>query len=173
MYCTMLGGCKLKGNKASKWPKLVELHTRLYPEQPTIVQSHRAMADVQICRNCYFKMTKAWTWVYFVLFSNLRMVSHTISQLLLYSAGVLGLQCIKARRLRSFKSLRTFDSWFQIVVITRTGIDYELIQIFNLIYRNYRLFFVGISFRFGSKNSNTRLHHLDWNNFSIVSNSGW
>lgn len=49
--CTMLMGTPPKG----KWPKLVDLFTRLFDEAPNVTL-HRADADVAICARCYFKM---------------------------------------------------------------------------------------------------------------------
>ncbi len=55
-YCTMKAGtdlCKLPGPYGFKWPKLEELHQHLFHEG---FPAHDALADVQACAKCYFKM---------------------------------------------------------------------------------------------------------------------
>jgi len=58
-FCTMKAGtnlCKLPGLYGYKWPKLEELHHHLFHES---FQAHDALADVQACARCYFKMVGA------------------------------------------------------------------------------------------------------------------
>jgi len=55
LYCTMIEATLVL--KTSKWPKLVELHKRLHSNETNPVQTHRAMDDVKLCRECYFKLT--------------------------------------------------------------------------------------------------------------------
>jgi DNA polymerase III, epsilon subunit and related 3''-5'' exonucleases len=57
--CTMLLAtdyCQLPGSRGFKWPKLQELHHKLFgaPHQDT----HRALADVQACCRCYFELRR-------------------------------------------------------------------------------------------------------------------
>lgn len=57
-YCTMEHGtniCKLPGYRGQyKWPSLAELHQHLLGEG--FENAHDAMADVEACARCYFKM---------------------------------------------------------------------------------------------------------------------
>lgn len=57
-YCTMEHGtniCKLPGYGGQyKWPSLAELHQHLLGEG--FENAHDAMADVEACARCYFKM---------------------------------------------------------------------------------------------------------------------
>lgn len=57
--CTMLSSvdyCKLPGNfgRGYKWPKLIELHLKLFGEG--FEGAHDALADVKACGRCFFKM---------------------------------------------------------------------------------------------------------------------
>jgi DNA polymerase III epsilon subunit-like protein len=54
LYCTMLKSCIYFNIR--KWPKLIELYRKFFPET-NIVQTHRAMSDVHMCRDCYFRLT--------------------------------------------------------------------------------------------------------------------
>ncbi len=60
-YCTMKHGtsiCKLPGSYGRyKWPSLEELHRHLLGEG--FDNAHDAMADVEACARCYFKMVKS------------------------------------------------------------------------------------------------------------------
>lgn len=55
--CTMLSAvdvCKIPGNYGHKWPKLIELHEKLF--DAGFDGAHDAMVDVDACAKCYFKM---------------------------------------------------------------------------------------------------------------------
>ena len=55
--CTMLSStkyCALPGNYGNKWPKLQELHKKLFGQ--TFEGAHNALADVRACAKCFFKM---------------------------------------------------------------------------------------------------------------------
>ena len=49
-YCTMLHGMAFM--KAERWPTLVNLYKHVYPNAH-IEQTHRAMDDVWICKQCF------------------------------------------------------------------------------------------------------------------------
>jgi len=61
-FCTMQNSIELcslyrtnnSGKQYKKYPKLVELHEKLFNETP--VGLHNAMADVIVCLRCYYKM---------------------------------------------------------------------------------------------------------------------
>jgi DNA polymerase-3 subunit epsilon len=58
-FCTMLSTtnyCRLPGSRGFKWPKLVELHQKLFgkPHDDT----HRALADVRACARCFFELLR-------------------------------------------------------------------------------------------------------------------
>lgn len=57
-FCTMLKStdyCKIPGRRGSyKWPKLEELHQKLFGEH--FEDAHNAIADVQATANCFFKL---------------------------------------------------------------------------------------------------------------------
>jgi len=61
-FCTMLNSIELcslyrtniSGRQYKKYPKLVELHEKLFNETPKGL--HNAMADVIVCLRCYYKM---------------------------------------------------------------------------------------------------------------------
>ena len=61
-FCTMLNSIELcslyrtnnSGMQYKKYPKLVELHEKLFNETPNGL--HNAMADVIVCLRCYYKM---------------------------------------------------------------------------------------------------------------------
>jgi len=46
--------CKLKGRYGYKWPKLEELHTKLFGK--TFDGAHDALADVEACGRCFFEL---------------------------------------------------------------------------------------------------------------------
>jgi DNA polymerase III subunit epsilon len=57
--CTMLVAtdyCRLPGSRGFKWPRLHELHSKLFgvPHQ----DSHQALADVEACRRCFFELRR-------------------------------------------------------------------------------------------------------------------
>lgn len=52
LYCTMHKGKQFMG--VSKYPKLVELNKFLFDKD--WVQTHRALDDVLVCKNCYIKL---------------------------------------------------------------------------------------------------------------------
>ncbi len=58
--CTMLGTtefCRLPGGRGGfKWPKLTELHTKLF--HTNYESAHDAMADVQACAKCFFELRR-------------------------------------------------------------------------------------------------------------------
>jgi DNA polymerase-3 subunit epsilon len=57
--CTMLAAtnhCRLPGSRGYKWPKLHELHTKLFGAG--LDQSHRALADVRACAKCFFELLR-------------------------------------------------------------------------------------------------------------------
>lgn len=57
--CTMVSGtkyCELPGQYGLKWPKLEELHDKLFGTEAG--QQHDAMSDVLITAKCYFEMLK-------------------------------------------------------------------------------------------------------------------
>lgn len=51
-FCTCKFGQKYLEQR--RWPKLVSLYEQLFGE--TVVQTHRALDDVELCTRCYFKM---------------------------------------------------------------------------------------------------------------------
>lgn len=59
-YCTMLSStelCQLPGRHGKyKWPTLYELHEHLFGED--FEGQHDAMADIQACMRCYFRLKK-------------------------------------------------------------------------------------------------------------------
>ena len=55
--CTMHGStkfCALPGPRGMKWPKLQELHVKLFEKE--FEGAHDAMADVEALSRCYFKL---------------------------------------------------------------------------------------------------------------------
>lgn len=57
-YCTMLQGCR----PGEKWPRLAELHDRLFADSPIDPESlHRADADADVCAKIYWKMREPVT----------------------------------------------------------------------------------------------------------------
>ncbi len=57
--CTMQSStnyCKLPGPYGFKWPKLQELHQKLFSE--TFDGAHRALTDVRACARCYFELVR-------------------------------------------------------------------------------------------------------------------
>ena len=57
--CTMLLAtdyCRLPGSRGFKWPRLHELHSKLFgaPHE----DSHQALADVEACRRCFFELRR-------------------------------------------------------------------------------------------------------------------
>jgi len=58
-YCTMKNGtdiCAIKvdGRVSKKWPRLSELHQKLFDEVP--IGLHNSLVDVMACLKCYLKM---------------------------------------------------------------------------------------------------------------------
>lgn len=57
--CTMLSStnfCEIPGPYGNKWPKLQELHARLFQEG--FDDAHNALADVRACSKCYFELRR-------------------------------------------------------------------------------------------------------------------
>ena len=57
--CTMKRGARLAGTRGpreNRWPKLEELHVRLFAEPYT--GRHRALGDARACARCYLAMKK-------------------------------------------------------------------------------------------------------------------
>ena len=57
--CTMEAAtdfCRLPGQYGYKWPKLQELHTKLFNEP--FAGAHRALTDVRACARCYFELRR-------------------------------------------------------------------------------------------------------------------
>jgi DNA polymerase III subunit epsilon len=57
--CTMLAStnyCQLPGPNGYKWPKLEELHRKLFGQVPDV--SHRALSDVRTCARCFFELKR-------------------------------------------------------------------------------------------------------------------
>ena len=63
-YCTMKNGkelCKIEitfsnGTKGFKYPKLMELYDRLFPDIPPPQNLHNSLADTIVTLKCYCKM---------------------------------------------------------------------------------------------------------------------
>jgi len=72
IYCTMKKGMSVSALETKpqeptttstvpkkitkKWPKLIELYTSLFPNDPLPTNMHNAMVDVLTCLRCYLKM---------------------------------------------------------------------------------------------------------------------
>ena len=57
--CTMQSAtnyCKIPGPYGNKWPKLEELHKKLFREG--FSNAHSALADVRACSKCYFELRR-------------------------------------------------------------------------------------------------------------------
>lgn len=57
--CTMRSStdfCRLPGAYGYKWPKLDELHRKLFNEP--LAGAHRALVDVRACARCYFELRR-------------------------------------------------------------------------------------------------------------------
>ena len=57
--CTKLAStdyCKLPGQYGYKWPKLSELHIKLFGED--FEDAHDALVDVEACARCFFELAK-------------------------------------------------------------------------------------------------------------------
>lgn len=57
--CTMLASvdlCAIPGNYGNKWPKLQELHKKLFNAE--FAGAHSALADVRACAKCYFELKR-------------------------------------------------------------------------------------------------------------------
>lgn len=57
--CTMLGTtdfCAIQGPRGKKWPKLIELHEKLFGNG--FEGAHDALVDVQALAKCYFELRK-------------------------------------------------------------------------------------------------------------------
>ena len=57
--CTMLSStnyCGIPGPYGNKWPKLQELHAKLFRE--VFPDAHNALADVRACSKCYFELRR-------------------------------------------------------------------------------------------------------------------
>ena len=63
-YCTMMSTidlCCLKktnryGNEYNKWPKLVELHYKLFKEELNTDSMHNSLSDIAVTARCYYKL---------------------------------------------------------------------------------------------------------------------
>ncbi|MBU1855216.1 MAG: 3'-5' exonuclease [Nanoarchaeota archaeon] len=58
-FCTMLSStnfCQIPSEYGNKWPKLTELHLKLFNEE--FADEHDARADVTACARCFFEMKK-------------------------------------------------------------------------------------------------------------------
>ena len=58
-YCTMKQStkfCNIPGKRGPKWPKLVELHERLFGE--SFAGAHSAIVDVRATARCYYEMKR-------------------------------------------------------------------------------------------------------------------
>ena len=57
--CTMQEStnyCQIKNEFGYKWPKLIELHQKLFEED--FADAHDALADVKACARCFFELMK-------------------------------------------------------------------------------------------------------------------
>lgn len=57
--CTMQSStefCRIENEYGYKWPKLIELHQKLFDEE--FDNAHDALADVKACARCFFELTK-------------------------------------------------------------------------------------------------------------------
>jgi len=57
--CTMLSStdfCQIENDFGYKWPKLIELHQKLFDEE--FEGAHDALADVKACARCFFELLK-------------------------------------------------------------------------------------------------------------------
>lgn len=57
--CTMQAGtshCAIPSTRGFKWPKLIELHNKLFNEG--FEGAHDALADVKACARCFFEMKR-------------------------------------------------------------------------------------------------------------------
>ena len=57
--CTMQSStqyCKIENDYGYKWPKLIELHQKLFSEE--FDNAHDALADVKACARCFFELMK-------------------------------------------------------------------------------------------------------------------
>lgn len=57
--CTMIGSidfCKIENSRGYKWPKLIELHEKLFGFG--FEGAHDALADVRACSRCFFELRK-------------------------------------------------------------------------------------------------------------------
>ncbi|MFA4941545.1 MAG: 3'-5' exonuclease [Patescibacteria group bacterium] len=57
--CTMLASkdfCQIESERGYKWPKLIELHEKLF--ESGFDDAHDAMADVKACSRCFFELVK-------------------------------------------------------------------------------------------------------------------
>lgn len=55
--CTMAEStefCEIPGRRGYKWPKLIELHKKLFGQE--FEGAHSALADVRACAKCYFEL---------------------------------------------------------------------------------------------------------------------
>lgn len=48
--------CKIPGPRGFKWPRLEELHAKLFGEG--VVGAHSALVDVRACARCYFELRR-------------------------------------------------------------------------------------------------------------------
>jgi DNA polymerase III epsilon subunit-like protein len=59
MTCTMFSStahCAIQGSRGNKWPKLEELHQKLFGEG--FEGAHDALVDVQACARCFFELKR-------------------------------------------------------------------------------------------------------------------
>ncbi|MGB6460463.1 MAG: 3'-5' exonuclease, partial [Candidatus Acidiferrum sp.] len=57
--CTMMNStqyCRLPGQQGFKWPKLPELHLKLFGRK--VAETHDAASDVRTCSKCFFELKR-------------------------------------------------------------------------------------------------------------------
>ena len=58
-FCTMLSTvnyCRIRGKYGFKWPKLEELHRKLFKKD--FEDAHNALGDVRATANCFFELLR-------------------------------------------------------------------------------------------------------------------
>jgi len=58
-YCTMVGStefCAIPGAYGPKYPRLAELHVKLFGTQ--VHEAHEAGADIRLCAKCFFELRR-------------------------------------------------------------------------------------------------------------------
>ena len=54
-FCNILATTKMLSRKYIKYPKLIELHDKLFGENTLTIPLHNSFNDVMVCFKCYFK----------------------------------------------------------------------------------------------------------------------